>query len=155
MSDSFDKNFRQIVGPKLKELGFEQLKLEGCMCPEYLFHKESLWFSLSWDWRDQYLDVSLGKLFWFKDVMERVVVIGDYSSYDRRITWDAMSKLGSDIAIFEVIASTLDNALAIYDKSYAKIFEGFRVSRSKRNGINIDDYIGKEAVLNDLNKFKA
>ena len=87
--------------------------------------------------------------------MERVVVIGDYSSYDRKITWDAMNKLGSDIAIFEAIASSLNNALAIYDESYTKIFEGFRVSRSKRNGINIDDYIGKEATLNDLNKFKA
>lgn len=155
MSDSFDKNFRQIVGQKLKELGFEQLKLKGCMCPKYLFYKESIWFSLSWDWRDQYLDVSLGKLFWFKDVMERVVVIGDYSSYDRKITWDAMNKLGSDIAIFEAIASSLGNALAIYDESYKKIFKSYLVSRSKRNGINISEYIGKEAMLNDLSKFKA
>jgi hypothetical protein len=55
--------------------------------------------------------------------------------------------------IVKVIA--LFDALAIYGKSYANIFDGFRVSRSKRNGISIDDCIGKEAVLNDLNQFKA
>ncbi len=125
------------------------------MCPEYLFHKGSIWFSLSWDFRDQYLDVSLGKLFWFKDVMERVVVIGDYSSYARKITWDAMSKLGSDIAIFEAIASSLDKAITIYDERYTKIFEGYRVSRSKRGGINIDEYIGSEVEISELGKFKA
>lgn len=87
--------------------------------------------------------------------MEGVVVISDYSSYDRKITWDAMSKLESDIAIFEEKVSSLDKALVIYDERYPDIFEGFRVSRSKRNGINIDEYIGKEVMLNELQKFKA
>lgn len=82
-------------------------------------------------------------------------MIGDYSSYDHQISSKAMSKLGGDTAVFKVIANSLDNALAIYDNCYAKIFEDFRVSRNKANRVNIDDYIGKEVVLSDLKKFKA
>tara|TARA_R110002124_G_C8951432_1_gene513350 strand:+ start:1086 stop:1553 length:468 start_codon:yes stop_codon:yes gene_type:complete len=155
MSDTFDKNIRKILFPVLKELGFQQVKLKGIMCPEYLFNNGDVWFSLSWDWRDQYLDVSLGKLFWFKDVMERVVVIGDYSNYEERITYSAMSSLGSDVAIFEAIAESLKGALKTYTVKYKEIFQDFRVSRSKRGGINIDKYIGAEVGLADLQKFKA
>jgi len=155
MSDTFDQILRKILKPILKELGFKQVKLKGIMCPEYLFTNGSVWFSLSWDWRDQYLDVSLGKLFWFKDVMERVVVIGDYSNYDERITYSAMSTLGSDIAIFEAIASSLKGALNAYNEKYSEFYQDFRVSRSKRGGINIDEYIGEEVELSELQKYKA
>jgi hypothetical protein len=155
MADTFDKNIRKILFPVLKELGFQRVKLKGIMCSEYLFNNGDVWFSLSWDWRDQYLDVSLGKLFWFKDVMERVVVIGDYSNYDERITYSAMSSLGSDVAIFEAIAESLKDALKMYKEKYQEIFRDFRVSRSARGGINIDEYIGAEVGLADLQKFKA
>ena len=155
MSDTFDHNFRKVLNPILKELGFKQVKLKGIMCPEYLFTNGSVWFSLSWDWRDQYLEVSLGKLFWFKDVMERIVVIGDYSNYDERITYSAMLTLGSDIAIFEAIASSLKDALNVYNEKYSEFYQDFRVSRSKRSGINIDEYIGEEVELSELQKYKA
>lgn len=155
MLDTFDKNIRKILFPVLKELGFQQVKLKGMICPEYLFNNGDVWFSLSWDWRDQYLDVSLGKLFWFKGVMERVVVIGDYSNYEESITYSAMSSLGSDVAIFEAIAESLKEALKIYTEEYENIFQDFRVSRNKGGGINIDEYIGAEVEITDLQKFKA
>lgn len=155
MSDTFDQNFRKILIPILKDLGFNRVELKGCMCPEYLFNNGTVWFSLSWDWRDQYLDISLGKLFWFKDVMKRVVVIGDYSNYEGTITHSAMATLGSDVAIFETVALSLKDALQTYNEKYVEIYHDFRVSRSKRGGINIDDYIGSEVELFELQKFKA
>ena len=155
MSETFDQHFRKLLNPTLEELGFKRVKLKGIMCTEYLFTNGSVWFSLSWDWRDQYLDVSLGKLFWFKDVMERVVVIGDYSNYDERITYSAMSTLGSDIAIFEAIASSLKGALNTYNEKYSEFYQDFRLSRSKSGGINIDEYIGEEVELSELQKYKA
>jgi len=155
MSKTFEENFKEILEPVLIELDFEQIKLQGCMCPEYLFTNESIWFSLSWDWRDRYLDVSLGKLYWFKDVMERIVVIGDYSSYERRITTSAMDCLENENEVFTIIASTLKNALQTYNEKYDDIYENYRVSRGRRSGINIDEYIGNEVKLSELHKFKA
>ena len=155
MSDSFEQNFRDILSPILNNLGFKRVKLKKIICDEYLYNIGEIWFSLSWDYRDQYLDVSLGKMFWFKDVMERVVVIGDYSNYDEKITYSAMSTLGSDIAIFEAIALSLKDALKTYNEKYQEIYQDFRVSRSNRGGINIDEYIGAEVKLSDLQKFRA
>ncbi|MEP5764753.1 MAG: hypothetical protein ABJ308_09165 [Halieaceae bacterium] len=155
MSDTFDHNFKTILGPVLEELGFKQVKLKDCMCPQYLFNNGQTWFALSWDWRDQYLEVSLGRLYWFKDVMERVVVIGDYSHYESTITPSAMSTLGSDETIFSAISSSLESALDIYRDNYAKIYEDFRVTRSMRGGINIDEYIGPEVAISELEKFKG
>lgn len=63
------------------QLGFKEVILKDCMCPEVLYNKGSLWFSASWDYRDRYLELDLGHLYWFKDVMSRVIVLGDYQNY--------------------------------------------------------------------------
>jgi hypothetical protein len=94
-SQSLDQKFNTILKPKLEESGFTRVNLKGCMCPEYLYNNGRLWFDLSWDWRDRYLEVGLGHLHWFKDVMERVVVVGDYSCYMNQITYDAIDRIGS------------------------------------------------------------
>jgi hypothetical protein len=51
------------------------------MWPEVLLRKDALWFGTSWDWRDQYLQLNLGGLYWLRDVMPRVVVLGEYSAH--------------------------------------------------------------------------
>jgi hypothetical protein len=151
----FDKKFQSLLFPKLEELGFTQVSLKDCMHPEYLFKNGRLWFELSWDWRDRYLDVALGHLHWFKDVMPRVVVIGDYSSYKREITFKAIDTIGSESKVMEIIANSLEQSILIYREHYTDIFEGFRKSRAISRGINIDDYIGKEVTSNELIKFEA
>jgi hypothetical protein len=66
-----------------------------------------------------------------------------------------MSTLGSDIAIFEAIASSLKGALNTYNEKYSEFYQDFRLSRSKSGGINIDEYIGEEVELSELQKYKA
>lgn len=151
----FKEHFNTVLRPALEDLGFLEVKLKGCMCPEFLFNNGRLWFSLSWDKKERYLEVSLGRLFRFKDVMERVVVIGDYSNYEKRITPDAIDEIGSDIKVLKIIASSLKDGIALYKTEYERIFQDFRVSRSKRGGINIDEYIGKELRIDDLDNFIA
>jgi len=153
--NNFEGKFISILEPVLNDLGFVKIALTGCIHPEFLFNKERLWFSLSWDWRDRYLDVCLGHLFWFKDVMDRVVVIGDYSNYESQITPSAIDKIGCETKVLELIACSLEEAIGLYEEEYKKILQDFRVSRSRRGGINIDEYIGKEVNIDDLQKFRA
>ncbi len=81
----YQKIIKKNLQPKLKQLGFKEIKLKDCMRPEVLYNKERIWFGSSWDYRDQYLDLSLGHLYWFKDVMPRVIVLGNYKSYTNKI----------------------------------------------------------------------
>lgn len=45
----FENQFQNIMVPELNRLNFIQIKLQRCMSPEYLYKKNDLWFSLSWD----------------------------------------------------------------------------------------------------------
>jgi hypothetical protein len=70
-----------VVAPSMLDAGFGRVKLKHCISYEGLFYRERIWLGLSWDWRDRWIDVKLGSLYWFQDVMPRVVVLGDYASY--------------------------------------------------------------------------
>ena len=155
ISKDFDKTFIDVLEPELTRLGFNRVRLDHCMRPEYLYQKDRLWFSTSWDWRDRYFDANLGHLFWFKDVMPRVVIIGDYSSYDREIKWDSIKSEGDIQKTLSRIAETLSSAMIKYESYYTDIFQDFRVSRGRRNGINIDEYIGKEVDEESLRQYMA
>ena len=124
------------------------------MSPEYLYKKNDLWFSLSWDWRDRYLEVSLDRLHWFKDVMPRVVVIGDFASYNSKIQWNSFDKENEEI-VLKRIADSLEESIEKYKIYYPKIYENFLISRGKRKGLNIDEYIGKEVEDKELDKFSV
>src|SRR5688572_5177379 len=123
------------------------------MRPEYLFRKDRTWFSLSWDWRDQYLDVCLGRLFWFRDVMPRVVVIGDFSYWEPSVTWDSIRSHGDFEVVFARIEASLAGSVARVEEEYARLLDVFRRSRGER--LSIDDYIGKEATIDALEKYRA
>jgi hypothetical protein len=152
-SKIYDKTFSEVLEPELIKLGFKKVRLDHCMRPEYLYQKNRLWFSTSWDWRDGYFDANLGRLFWFKDVMPRVVVIGDYSSYDREIKKDSIRSEGDIQKTLSRIAETLSSAMAKYEAYYTEIFQSFRVSRGQRPGINIDEFIGKEVDEESLRQY--
>ena len=145
--------FECFLAPTLAQLQFEEVRLKDCMRPEFLFRRDRTWFSLSWDWRDQYLDVCLGHLHWFRDVMPRVVVIGDYSHWDPSITWDAIGPDSDFEAVFPKIRDSLPTAVSKVESEYSTLLDRFRKSRAKN--VAIDDYIGEEASIDALKKFRA
>jgi hypothetical protein len=82
--------------------------------------------------------------------MERVVVVGDYSCYMNQITYDAIDRVGSETKVLEIISSSLEDSISLYEKVYDSIFQDFRASRGKRN----DEYIGKEVSRDELQRFE-
>lgn len=62
----FQKEMDITLKPKLMMLGFQEIVLKDCIHPEVLFNKGRLWFGASWDYRDQYLEVDLGHIFWLR-----------------------------------------------------------------------------------------
>lgn len=76
----FEIIFYKVTEPFLTDLDFVKVNLpKGWMQPTFLYKhkKENVWFGCSWDWRDFYFDADLGELFCIKDVMPRVIVIGN------------------------------------------------------------------------------
>ena len=66
--------------PVLQPVGFQRVaKPDGWITPAVLLESGNRWFAASWDWRDRYLDASLGRLFLFRDVLPRVIVRGPLS----------------------------------------------------------------------------
>lgn len=82
------------------------------------------------------------------------MVIGDYSCYDSRISPDAIDRIGDESKVLTIVASSLEEAISIYENEYDRIFENFRITRSKRSGININEYIGNEVTLGDLKSYE-
>jgi hypothetical protein len=113
----YAKIIRRVLEPKLLELGFKKVELRGCISYEALFRKEDLWLGTSWDWRDRYLDLSLGHLYWFKDVMARVVITGDYSSFCSQI--ETLDKHGRDYLeqVAKTIANSIEEAIFKYQEN--------------------------------------
>jgi hypothetical protein len=73
----FDQAVKKILQPKLVSLGFDRIKIdENWIYPRFLYEYNDIWFGTSWDWRDNYLEIDLGRLFFFKDVLPRVIIIG-------------------------------------------------------------------------------
>jgi hypothetical protein len=155
LSDAFSTSFEEVLQPVLVDLGFVEVKLKDCMRPEYLFRNGRIWFSLSWDCRDQYFDASLGHLFWFRDVMPRVVVIGDFHHWDRTVRWNSIRSEADIQKIFAGIKEALPRAVDQLEIEYPRIFEDFRASRSGAPDINIAEYIGEEVQLGALEKYQA
>ena len=81
MKNEYVKLVDQLLRPKLLKVGFEEISLKDCISYERLFRHETIWFGTSWDYRDRYLDLDLGPLYWLKDVMPRVIALGRYSAF--------------------------------------------------------------------------
>ena len=75
----FERTFRRLLAPPLRTLGFrEVLPPDGWIAPMKLFESRNRWLGASWDWRDRYFDLALGRLFRYSDVLPRVIVRGPY-----------------------------------------------------------------------------
>jgi len=102
---------REVV-PKLIELGFKEIRLQHCMRPEVLFRKSNLWFGTSWDFRDEYLELNIGGLYWLKDLMPRVVVLGEYSAHCALGKPTTSVRAGDLEQIAETVAFSIRNVVA-------------------------------------------
>lgn len=107
----------RLLRKKLGELEFKEVKLDACISYEALFRRNDVWFGTSWDWRDQYLDLDFGHLYWMKDVMPRVFIAGNYSSFCsqvKRLEKKMGEKYLEDVA--NTVAASLEAALEKYTR---------------------------------------
>lgn len=114
MKDEYPKLVDRLLRPNLLKLGFEQIRLKDCISYERLFRREGIWFGTSWDYRDRYLDLDLGPLFWLKDVMPRVIALGRYSAFVPSVK-KIDEKSGDYLQlIVEAVAGSIELALKAY-----------------------------------------
>jgi hypothetical protein len=151
----FQRLMAEIAGSKLDALGFQEVLLKDCMHPEILFNRDRIWFGASWDYRDQYLEVELGHLYWFKDVMPRVIVLGDYGSYVSEL-----KKLKQDEPHFlskvaETIRDTFDSALRTYEARYDDVLAVRKNPQNLKYRKEFYMHLGPEVSKNDLSKYAA
>jgi hypothetical protein len=144
----------RILKPKLVALGFKEVKLKDCMKPEVLYRNNNLWFSTSWDWRDRYLDIDLGRLHWFKDVMPRFIVIGDYSSYSNEIVKIKESDEDYLEKVVIAIANTIENAIAIYNERYDQNVTIY-IEKINKYSTVFKSHLGSEVRDEELADYKA
>src|SRR5690606_15473516 len=112
--------------PKLFSLGFERIKKkEHWICPKFLYEHNDIWFGTSWDWRDCYLEIDLGKLFFFKDVLPRAIIIGTINIDDisaREVKqFDDYEKYFQET--FTKVVASLDEKIRLFDVQYPDAFE--------------------------------
>lgn len=114
----YQKIIDRILRVKLEELGFEEVRLKNCIKYEVLFRKDDIWFGTSWDERDQYLQLDLGHLYWMKDVIPRVIIAGDYSSFSSRV--QRLKKVKGARYLEDVanaVAASLEEALKKFNQN--------------------------------------
>lgn len=141
------------LSPRFDELGFVPVSLTGCMCPAVLFNKSRLWFGASWNIRQRRFDISLGHLFWFDDVMPRVIVLGSYGRYCPGI--DAIS-LETDECLNEVasfVASTIEDAIKLYSDNYDMILGDAKNPTKLKYAKEFFMHLGKEVTAAELTRF--
>jgi hypothetical protein len=100
--------------PALTALGFREVLLERCMCPEKLFQSTGAWFGTSWDDRERCLDLRLGKLYWMKDVMPRIIVVGKYRDYSPQLPKEDPKDTAELISRVRSVAESFPRALDYY-----------------------------------------
>ena len=122
----FEKEVKQILQPKLFSLGFERIKIKDhWMSPAFLYEHNDIWFGTSWDWRDTYLEIDLGRLFFFKDVLPRVIIIGTIDITDMQsrnsMTIEDYEKYFQDM--FVQVSASLEDELRMFDAQFPEAFE--------------------------------
>ena len=153
----FQKLIDEGLKPRLLKLGFKAVILKDCMHPEVLYCKRRLWFGASWDYRDLSLDISLGHLYWFKDVMPRVIVLGNYENYlndhNKLNQLSAFAAKGELKAIVALVNDTIEEAIKVYDERYDQIL----AARLKPDNLKYRNefylHLGSEVEKNALSKY--
>ena len=154
MQSELQTIFLQTLAPILHQHGFKRVELTSCIHDEELWRKDRLWFGVSFDQRDYYLEVSLGHLYWFHDVMPRMIVLGDYTSY---AGFDPSKKILSDglEATLRAISDTIDRALAVYENHYSEILQTKRQPKKTTYAKEFVLALGEEVQNSELEKYYA
>jgi hypothetical protein len=154
MHSGLRADFSQILEPVLVEHGFQRINLTACIQNEELWRKGRLWFGASLDWRDQYLEINLGHLYWFRDVMPRVIVLGDYSSYG---DFKPYEKFKSD-GLAKTLAAVRDSfghALEVYRDRYDEILQARRQPKKSKYAKEYIRALGDEVKDEELKEYYA
>lgn len=149
----FGKEMGIALEPKLKALGFHRVVLNGCIHPEVLFNRGRLWFGSSWDSRDRYLELELGHLFWFKDVMPRVVVLGDYANHGPQI--EALAQEADLKKISEFARDTVESAIEDYGRRYGAQLAARKNPEDPKYQEEFLRHLGREVAKDELSAFMA
>jgi len=154
MQQEFKFNFARILQPTLTHAGFHRVELTSCIHYEELWRKERLWFGASFDWRDQYLEISLGHLYWFHDAMPRVIVLGDYRSY---CNFDPYAKALKDgvVNTLNAIRDSFDHALEVYESHYNDMLQGRLRPKNLKYAKEFLGGLGEEVKEQELENFYA
>ncbi len=124
--DVFQQEVQRILQPKLLSFGFERIKIKDhWIYPTFLYEHNDIWFGTSWDWRDNYLEVDLGRLFFFKDVLPRAIIVGTIN-IDEMLSSESKQFEGYEKyfqGIFTKIVEDLDEKVRLFDVQYPKAFE--------------------------------
>lgn len=154
MQSGMRAEFNSILRPKLTEKGFRKVELDGCIQNEELWQRGRLWFGCSFDWRDRYFEADLGHLYWFRDVMPRVIVIGRYSSYAGFNPTMQFQKDGL-VATLTAIRDSFDSTLLKYEGFYSDILRDHLQPKKGRYVKEFFAALGEEVQTGELEKFKA
>ncbi len=151
----FSDHFNRLLKDRLEGFGFQAVNLKSCISYDVLFRNERLWIGSSFDWRDQYLEIDLGHLYWFQDVMPRVIIIGNYSSYSNRFDPYAYAKKHGIEKALEILKDTIEDSIDVYEKHYSEILSA-RLDPSKmKYRKEFFSHLGKEVEDKELKKFLA
>lgn len=153
MHSEFRADFDAILKPRLEAEGFQRIILDGCINYEELWRNGRLWFGASFDWRDRYFEADLGHLYWFRDVMPRVIVLGNYASYVGFDPTKRFHQIGLT-ATLEAIRDSFGDAIAKYNDYYLKILESQLNPKNSRYSKEYFAAMGEEVNDADLRKYQ-
>ena len=144
----FESKIKQIILPKLTALGFDRIIIkDNWICPKFLFERNDIWFGASWDWKDDYLEINLGRLFFFRDVLPSIIIIGPISlqdmAYDRQKQFQGHQKYFQEL--FTSVANNLEENIRTFDAQYPKAYE-----RKIKINEEILKYLGRQVKRSEL-----
>lgn len=118
----FAAQVRSTLGPTLARCGFAPVYLKSCMQPEVLYRRGRLWFGASYDVRDLWVELDLGHLYWFRDVMPRVIILGNLFEYGIQRPNDCASPEQLNNCLADT-AESFERVLTTYSTRYPEILE--------------------------------
>jgi hypothetical protein len=154
MQKDMTPDFFAILQPTLESLDFKRVRLKSCIFYEELWRNGRLWFGCSFDVRDQYLEVSLGHLYWFRDVMPRVIILCDYSSFCGCRPERELRSHGLQTALL-AIRDSFDTAITAYKEHFDDILERQLQNKHARYSKEFFAALGQEVNDADLQKYTA
>lgn len=151
---SFEEQFNIIVHPIIDNLGGKRLILKkGWMQPHFIYKfPNNVWFDCSYDWRDRYFQADLGRLFLFRDVMPRAVVLEDYdyyliAAYKEKIliSSDTIQRANCLDVALKIVADTLPSVIKNYQNLSLIAMDQIQKRENK-----LKDYLIKELHEEDF-----